>query len=91
MVKQTDKSELFVAGVEGPYKRSGRSRVFNTQICFLPYSRDSFPYFSRLVELPKIYKSSTLYFSQFEIFYVSTHFVNLHFLIFMEKVMPFIL
>ena len=41
-VESRERSEQFVAGVQGPLKGPGSFCVFNAQICILPHSRDSF-------------------------------------------------
>ena len=51
-----ERSEQFVAGVQGPLKGPGSFWVFNTQICILPHSKDFCSHFWHLFQHQKLIK-----------------------------------
>ena len=55
-----EQTEQIVAGVWGPLKGLGSFWVYNTQICILPHSRDSFSLILTSISTPKVDKNRTL-------------------------------
>ena len=79
-----ERSEQYVAGVQGLLKGPGSFWVFNAQICILTHSRDSFSLILTSILTPKVDKNGALEFTSINLrhSYILHLFFNLH-----EKVM----